>query len=200
MSQIKLKHSGGNSVIIAAPDSNPASDRTLKLPSNADGTVLTTTNPKSGNIIQVVSTTKTDAFSTTSTSYTDITGLSINITPSSSSNKVLVDFVIACGNNASTQNRFQLVRQVSSSDTVINPSAMDSSTAMFAVEAEDNNNNYSRAQVIYRFLDSPSTTSQVNYRLRTLMFSSSYTQYVNRAAFSTNTIGSSTLTAQEVAA
>ena len=64
MSQIKLKHSGGNSVIIAAPDSNPASDRTLKLPSNADGTVLTTTNPKSGNIIQVVSTTKTDVFST----------------------------------------------------------------------------------------------------------------------------------------
>jgi len=41
MSQIKLKHSGGNSVIIAAPDSNPASDRTLKLPSNADGEILT---------------------------------------------------------------------------------------------------------------------------------------------------------------
>ena len=36
MSQIKLKHSGGNSVIIAAPDSNPASDVTLKLP-NQDG-------------------------------------------------------------------------------------------------------------------------------------------------------------------
>ena len=40
MSQIKLKHSGGNSVIIAAPDSNPASDRTLKLPSDGDGTIL----------------------------------------------------------------------------------------------------------------------------------------------------------------
>ena len=36
MSQIKFKHSGGNSVIIAAPDSNPASDVTLKLP-QADG-------------------------------------------------------------------------------------------------------------------------------------------------------------------
>jgi len=36
MSQIKLKHSGGNSVIIAAPSSNPASDVTLKLP-QADG-------------------------------------------------------------------------------------------------------------------------------------------------------------------
>ena len=172
---------------------------------NGNGTVtgltaLPDSAMSSGSIIQVVSTTKTDAFSTTSTSYTDVTGLSLNITPSSSSNKVLVDFVIACGNNASTQNRFQLVRQVSSSDTVINASAMDSSTAMFAVEAEGNLNNYNRVQVIYRFLDSPNTTSQVNYRLRTLMYSSSYTQYVNRAGYSTNTIGSSTLTAQEVAA
>ena len=41
MSNIKLVHSGGNSVSITAPDSNPASNRTLKLPGNADGTVLT---------------------------------------------------------------------------------------------------------------------------------------------------------------
>ena len=34
--QIKLLHSGGNGVIVAAPDSNPASDRTLKLPSDGD--------------------------------------------------------------------------------------------------------------------------------------------------------------------
>jgi len=36
MSQIKLVHSGGNSSIIAAPSSNPASDVTFRLP-NADG-------------------------------------------------------------------------------------------------------------------------------------------------------------------
>jgi len=36
MSSLKLLHSGGNGVIIAAPDSNPASDLTLKLP-QADG-------------------------------------------------------------------------------------------------------------------------------------------------------------------
>ena len=45
MSQIKLLHSGGNGVIISAPDSNPASDRTLKLPSDGDGTILTTNSP-----------------------------------------------------------------------------------------------------------------------------------------------------------
>tara|TARA_R100001440_G_scaffold1341_2_gene4479 strand:+ start:151 stop:771 length:621 start_codon:yes stop_codon:yes gene_type:complete len=42
MSQIKLKHSGGNSVIIAAPSSNPASDRTITLPDlTADATLST---------------------------------------------------------------------------------------------------------------------------------------------------------------
>ncbi len=89
MSSLKLKHSGGNSVIIAAPSSNPASDRTLTVPSNADGTILTTTNPKAGNIIQVVSATTTTAVSSSSGSHTD-TGLSCSITTASASNKVYV--------------------------------------------------------------------------------------------------------------
>ena len=42
MSSIKLKHSGGNGVSITAPDTNPSSDRTLKLPStDADGLITT---------------------------------------------------------------------------------------------------------------------------------------------------------------
>jgi|TARA_R100000455_G_C6203568_1_gene73486 hypothetical protein len=43
-----------------------------------------------GKILQVVQTTKTDVFTTTTTSYSDITGMSANITMTSSSNKVLV--------------------------------------------------------------------------------------------------------------
>ena len=56
MSSLKLLHSGGNGVIISAPSSNPASNRTITVPGNADGEMLTTTNPKAGNIIQVVNT------------------------------------------------------------------------------------------------------------------------------------------------
>ena len=151
-----------------------------------------------GKILQVLQTLKTDAFSTTSTTYTDITGLSVDITPSSSSSKVLVDFLLACGNNTGTQNRFDLVRQVGGVDTVINPAQMDSATAMFYVA--ESVNGYMRAQCSYRFLDSPNTASQVNYRLRTKIYSSSYTQYVNRADYTTNTTGSSTITVMEVAA
>ena len=44
-----------------------------------------------GKVLQVVSTTKTDTFSQASTTtYADITGLSVTITPSSASNKILV--------------------------------------------------------------------------------------------------------------
>ena len=44
----------------------------------------------SGSILQVVSTTKTDHFTSTSASQTEITGLNVSITPSSSSNKILL--------------------------------------------------------------------------------------------------------------
>ncbi len=42
MSSVKLKHASGGAVNISAPQSNPAADRTLYLPSNADGTISTT--------------------------------------------------------------------------------------------------------------------------------------------------------------
>ena len=52
MSSIKLKHSSGNGVSISAPDTNPSSDRTLKLPSiDADGIVAT--KDSSDNLVSV---------------------------------------------------------------------------------------------------------------------------------------------------
>ena len=69
MSQIKLLHSGGNGVSIVAPDSNPASDRTLKLPSDVNSTIDTLN--RAGNILQVKSVTKSDTFTTVS--YTHLT-------------------------------------------------------------------------------------------------------------------------------
>ena len=48
MSSIKLKHASGNGVSITAPSSNPAADRTLELPSDADGIIAKT--DASGNL------------------------------------------------------------------------------------------------------------------------------------------------------
>ena len=43
----------------------------------------------SGGIVQIKSVTKTDTFSATSNSYTDVTDLTLSITPQSTSNKIL---------------------------------------------------------------------------------------------------------------
>jgi hypothetical protein len=53
----------------------------------------------SAAILQVVSTTKTDTFSTTSSTFTSVTGLSATITPSSTSSKIYVSATIT-GNGA----------------------------------------------------------------------------------------------------
>ena len=50
-----------------------------------------------GGIVQVQQTVKTDVFSSNSSSFHDITGMSVAITPSSSSNKVLINVALSYG-------------------------------------------------------------------------------------------------------
>ena len=89
MSQLKLTaDSGGGTVAIKAPASttgNAALD--LTVPGTASDTLDTL--GRAGNILQVVHTAKTSEFTSTSTSYTDLTGLSATITPQTG-NKVIV--------------------------------------------------------------------------------------------------------------
>ena len=158
MSQIKLLHSGGNGVIIAAPDSNPASDRTLKLPSDGDGTILTT-NSSVGKILQVVeSADYSSQTSTSSTTFQD-TGITATITPSSSSSKVLV----LCGGDTWIQGTgykvFGEVRLVRGSTEIAKiDHAYDSSNSSFGARL-------AQSFSINR-LDSPNTTSATTYKIQ----------------------------------
>jgi hypothetical protein len=52
-----------------------------------------------GKILQVVTAQKTDTFSTNSTSFVDVTGLSVSITPSSASSKILILASLSLGND-----------------------------------------------------------------------------------------------------
>ena len=151
-----------------------------------------------GKILQVKQALKTDVQAITSTSFTDISGLSLDITPSSSSNKILVSYTVTVGHDTHTQNTLQLVRQVSSSDTVIHPVAYNQGTSIQFFGSS--NAGWDRGVMSYQILDTPSTTSVVNYRLRTYIYSASYIQYVNRCHNSTNNTGSSTLTVMEISA
>ena len=201
MSQIKLKHSGGNSVSIAAPDSNPASDRTLKLPSDGDGTILTT-NSSVGKILQVKQAVKSDRQTIQSTTLVDITGMSVSITPSSTSNKILVDYSLVVFANA----QYYTMRLLRGSDSTIfigdqNANATSQSRGAFGTYQASYVNAMTVAQ---KFLDSPNTTSATTYKLQAhCPYDSSYIIGINSAVnqdnytYMTNCVSS--ITVMEVA-
>ena len=201
MSQIKLLHSGGNGVILAAPTSNPAADRTLRLPGDADGTIATTAN--AGKILQVVQAVKKNRQTINSTTLVDITGMSVSITPSSASNKVLVNYSLVVFSNAV----YYALRLLRDSDSTIfigdeNPSATSQNRASFG----SYDSSYVIADTIAQsFLDSPNTTSATTYKLQAYSpYSSAYTIGCNSGValdnytYMNNCV--STITAMEVAA
>ena len=86
--KIKLNAaSGGGSFSLQAPSSS-ANNRVMTLPDSADGTILTTTNPKAGNIIQVVTAVSTTTVTNTTATFAD-TGVTATISISANS-KVLI--------------------------------------------------------------------------------------------------------------
>ena len=98
-----IQDQSGNNIINESADTITigASGDTITIPSGATLSNSGTLGAGMGKVLQVVQTVKTDSFGTSSsTSYTDITGLSVSITPTSSSNKILVLCTVGFSNTA----------------------------------------------------------------------------------------------------
>ena len=135
----------------------------------------------SGGIIQMVQSIKTDTFATTSTSFVDV-GLSASITPTSSSNKVLVRAVVCAGNGQSgSDNKIRVLRgsTVITTNDVFVRNASISETETYVIE----------------ILDSPSTTSATTYKVQGNVETNEI--FVNRRN-NLDTMGESSITLMEV--
>ena len=119
---------------------------------------ITSAGLPSGTVLQVVQSTKTDVFSSTSTSSVDI-GLSLSITPVSTSSKVL----LICSVFASTTNSCSLFL-LRGSTVIINGS--QSGYTRNPTFAHMNSNSANGENVAYNYLDSPSTTSATTYKVQ----------------------------------
>lgn len=151
-----------------------------------------------GKILQVVSTAKTDAFTTTSTAFTDITGLSVSITPTATSSKILVMAYVVAG---------------VSGDIAINARLVRDTTAIFVGDTAGSRPrdtyyaglNVSNLGLAFSpiYLDSPATTSATTYKVQ--VFCNTGTVYVNRSTQDRDTTAydgrtASSITVMEVSA
>ena len=108
-------------------------------------------NAGGGKVLQVVLATKTDAFTTTNTSSHQATGLTVNITPSATSSKVLILVNGMCGNTVDGEHAAITIKRDST-----NLAGGSADLTRFS-------GNGRKAPTQLQFLDSPSSTSQIAY-------------------------------------
>ena len=151
----------------------------------------------SDNIGQVVQTVKTDTWSSsTTTTWVDITGFNVTITPTYSTSKILLTVHISLSNYSLAS--FRLLR----GGTVI---ALGDDGGGNRVQATIGAMSFTRdghrvANGSIMFLDSPSTTSATTYKVQAYTYDG--TQYVNRSYTNNNanytSSSISTITAMEL--
>ena len=161
-----------------------------------------------GGIIQMKQTVKTNSFSTNSSSMTDITGMSVAITPTSTSSKVLILVSLNYGGDSNMYAAINLLR----GSTIVTKGDEDfnnQTECTFGIGGDNSNFQYKMASASYCFLDSPATTSATTYKLQ-IQATGSSSQYVlingpyQGAYQQENEVysmrGTSTITAMEVSA
>jgi len=157
-----------------------------------------------GKILQVLSDTKTDQSSTSSQTWADLPGLSIAITPASTSNKILVSWFITAGNGGG---EWALRLRRDSTDIAQgtisdNPTVLTKVTDAFYGGSDTGEGNYGLASRNGHWLDSPSSTSAITYGFQWSNMSSSGTVYINRGSYDSGIYGPrgvSSITVTEVA-
>ena len=155
-----------------------------------------------GKINQVIQTSKTDTFSSSSGSFTDITGMSAAITPTATSSKVLVLVNMNVAVTATDRYAFfQLFRTT----TAIHLGGVASNRQPCSFVASLFGSSVNIQEKSIMFLDSPSTTSATTYKMQGLVQSDSSPSFVvNRTNADDDTAANgrtaSTITLMEVLA
>ena len=152
-----------------------------------------------GKILQVSQSTFTAATSTSSTSLVD-TGLSVSITPSSTSNKILIMYALYMSVNENEYSGSTSI--VRGSTEIFIGDAISSSRRASAFMWP--NSGRDPHFVGHQFLDSPSTTSSTTYKIQYRSNYTSQTVYIGRSTIGVASDSHSTtpasLTVMEVAA
>jgi hypothetical protein len=137
---------------------------TFDVPSGAtlDVTGATVTGLSAGKVLQVVSTEYTTLNSTTSTTFVT-TGLEASITPSSTSNKVLLMASMSLGGGGAVGDNRMNICFLRNTTEIGVPAAAGSRTSVGRTGVQVAASQMTEESILY--LDSPSSTSSITYKV-----------------------------------
>jgi hypothetical protein len=148
--------------------------------------------------VQVQSVVKTDTFSWSGTSPVDITGLSVTITPTSASNKILILCHIGVGGNFWNTGG-TVINLVRGATNILLPTSNGYSVFFNAWSSSLANTYFHGTVIPLVYLDSPATTSATTYKLQVGNNSGADTGYINRTIQDqVNSRTTSTITVMEI--
>ena len=176
---------------VLSPSGSGASLTSLNATNISSGTLAKARLP-TGTVLQVVSTTKTDTFSTASTTFVDLTGFSVSITPTSATSKVwIIANLFMSPSGISGITVYNLLRN---STNISQPATTPTfnGTAIGFTGGSD-----TVLPVGLNFLDSPATTNSTTYKIQLRV--NTGTTHINRRN-STDCAFTSTITVMEIAA
>jgi len=113
------------------------------------------------NVVQAV---KTDTLTTSSTTYTDITGLSVTITPTSTSSKILIFASVSHSATTANVQAFRVLRDATA--LVVGDTAGVRTSALFAGLADANTAGNEMSGETAVLLDTPNTASAITYKVQ----------------------------------
>ena len=171
---------------------------TVALATQVSGT-LPDANAPSGSVLQVVSVTKTDVFSSTSSTPVAVTGLAATITPISTASKIFIMVSFNVGGDTPTANcDYYLYKNGSVISNAIGDASGSEqrSAAHYDPRVDRMNHPY-----MISHLDSPASTSALTYQLYQRS-QPNYNFYINRGSYQDGNTGRtiSTITLMEIAA
>ena len=163
MSTIKtnqLAHTANGASVYTLPQTDGSAGQVLQ--TNGSG-VLSWVTPGAGKLLQTpLFAIKTDLYSTSTTgSFTDIPGLSLTITPTLSSSKILILANICHSISSSSDYAYRLLR----GSTALGNSTVGSEGNRVGISCGTTNASRGDGYSIH-FLDSPNTTSATTYKIQ----------------------------------
>lgn len=169
---VKIRGGDGNAITLQSRDIDaaaPADTNVLAWSSSDSEWEPTAAASGGGKILQVLSTEKTDVFSTDSQTWTDITGLTVTITPAAATSKIMVMYSFG---SSSLKNGYGPAYRLVRDSTPIHLGAqvgslrLQASGGSYSQTTGVVNDKEQIFTISSHFLDSPSTTSATVYKMQ----------------------------------